>query len=99
MLLSQLIVAPVVVFEAWLYLLVLRRYDPAGRTRAVDWVVVFAGVALCLAVLPAIAGYESGGNDRIWRPVLSTLSTFFIFPSVLLLAAWWRLRSLRSARN
>jgi hypothetical protein len=84
-LVSQLIVAPVLVFDAWLYLLLVRRRDVAGRVRAVDVAVIGAAAAACLALLPVVAGIESGGNDRIWHPVLSTLTTFFVFPSVLLI--------------
>lgn len=83
MLISQLILAPVLVFEVWFYLEVVRRRDPDG-TRAFDAAVIAAAVLACLAWLPLVAAHDSGGNDRIWHPVLSILTTFFTFPAVLL---------------
>ena len=85
---SQIIISPLLVFEAWLYL---RIHRPASRaSRWLDWLVIATAVAACAAVLPALTGYESGGNDRIWRPVLATLAAFFIFPITLALGALLR---------
>jgi hypothetical protein len=83
MLISQLILAPVLIFEAWFYLEVVRRSDERGAG-AFDAAVIVAATLACLALLPRVAAHDSGGNDRIWHPVLSVLSTFFTFPAVLL---------------
>jgi hypothetical protein len=83
MLISQLILAPVLIVEAWFYLEVVRRGDARGA-RAFDAAVIAAATLACLALLPLVAGHDSGGNDRIWHPVLSVLTTFFTFPAVLL---------------
>jgi hypothetical protein len=83
-LISQLIVAPVLLFEVWFYLELARRRDPDAALRAFDAVTVAVALLACLAWLPLIGLHESGGNERIWRPVLSVLSTFFTFPCVLL---------------
>lgn len=96
MLISQLILAPVLIFEVWFYLEVVRRRDSRGA-RAIDAVVIAAATLACLALLPLVAGHDSGGNDRIWRPVLSVLTTFFMFPAVLLVGLM--LRAGRAARS
>lgn len=83
MLISQLILAPVLVFEVWFYLELVRRRDARGA-RAFDAAVIAAAALACLALLPLVAAHDSGGNDRVWRPVLSILTTFFTFPAVLL---------------
>jgi hypothetical protein len=83
-LISQLILAPVLIVEVWFYLALVRRRDARGVSRAFDAAVIGAAILLCLALLPLVAAHDSGGNDRIWHPVLSVLSTFFAFPAVLL---------------
>lgn len=83
MLISQLILAPVLIFEVWFYLEVVRRGDTRGA-RAFDAVVIAAAPLACLALLPLVAAHDSGGNDRIWHPVLAVLTSFFTFPAVLL---------------
>jgi hypothetical protein len=84
-LISQLIILPLLVFEAWFYLELVRGRDPTRGVCAFDVGVIAASALACLALLPLVAVHESGANDRIWRPVLSTLTTFFAFPAVLLL--------------
>jgi hypothetical protein len=91
--LSQLIVAPVLAIEAWIYLATVRRRDPGARTRTVDWAVIATAAAACLALLPLVVAWESGGNDRIWHPVASVLSSFFVFPLVLLAGLGLRTRT------
>lgn len=89
MLISQLIIAPVLILEAWFYLLYVRRFDPAGAC-TFDYLVIAAAVLACAACLPFVAAHVSGANDQIWHPVLSVLTTFHMFPLVLLIGLWLR---------
>ena len=89
MLISQLIIAPVLILEAWFYLLYVRRQD-GGRARAYDYLVIAAALASSIACLPFVAAHVSGANDKIWLPVLSVLTTFHIFPAILLIGLWLR---------
>ena len=91
-LISQIILAPVLIFEAWFYLLLVKRNDPGRRIVGMDWLVIGVATALCVALLPLVLAHESGANDRIWQPVLSVLTSFFAFPCVLLAGLWLRLR-------
>lgn len=94
MLISQLIVAPVLILEAWFYLLYVRRIDSSG-VRAYDVLVIAVAALACIACLPIVATHVSGANDRIWHPVLSVLTSFHVFPLVLFIGLW--LRKPRSA--
>ena len=89
MLISQLIIAPVLILETWFYVLYVRRRDAAG-VRAFDYFVMLTALLACIACLPLVAAHVSGGNDRIWHPVLSVLTTFHMFPAVLLAGLWLR---------
>ena len=89
MLISQLIVAPVLVLETWFYLLYVRRQRAPG-VYAYDWILIVTAVLACIACLPFVAAHVSGANDRIWHPVLSVLTTFHVFPAVLLAGLWLR---------
>lgn len=91
-LISQLLVAPVLVFEAWCYLLLARRADAERRVRPADWAGIAVAAGVCAALLPVVLAHPSGANDRIWLPVLSVLTSFFAFPGVLLAALWLRAR-------
>jgi len=89
MLISQLIVAPVLILEAWFYLLYVRRAAPA-RVYGYDALVIVVALLACLACLPFVDAHVSGANDQIWHPVLSVLTTFHIFPAVLFIGLWLR---------
>ena len=89
MFVSQLIIAPLLVLEAWLYLCYVR-HQQASVVVAFDYVVIGLAVLACLACLPFVAAQDSGANDRIWHPVLSVLTSFHIFPLVLLTGLWIR---------
>ena len=95
MLISQLIIAPLLILEAWFYLLYVRNADSAGA-RAYDYLVIATALLACLACLPFVAAHVSGANDQIWHPVLSVLTTFHIFPAVLLIGLWLRKTSSRA---
>lgn len=86
MLISQLMLVPLFVFCAWAYL----RLSPAAGNRhkvlVFDTIVLVLCVILCAAAIAVVAGLDSGGNDQIWRPVFSTLTSFFIVPAVLTVA-------------
>jgi hypothetical protein len=86
---SQLIVAPVLMLEAWLYLQYVRRQQVSG-VRIFDYMVIVVAVLACLACVPLVAAHDSGANDRIWHPVLSVLTSFHVFPLVLFLGLWMR---------
>ena len=89
MLISQLIITPVLILEAWFYLLYVRRRTQA-RVYGYDALVIVVAVVACLACLPFVDAHVSGANDKIWHPVLSVLTTFHIFPAVLLTGLWLR---------
>lgn len=98
MLISQVIVAPVLILEAWFYLLYVKNLDAAG-VRAFDYLVIATAVLACIAGLPLVAAHESGANDQIWRPILSVLTSFHIFPAVLLTGLWLRKPSGRTPQT
>jgi hypothetical protein len=91
MLISQLIIAPVLILETWFYHQYVKRRDGVGFC-AFDYVVIAVAVLSCAALLPLVAAHESGVNDRIWHPVLSVLTTFHTFPMVLFVGVWLRKR-------
>jgi len=79
---------PVLIIFAWLYL----RVRPAGkRSRST---VLFDIVIVCIAVLISVLALiwvddiDIGNANEIWKPVLSIITTFHIFPFILC-AGWW----------
>ena len=84
--------------EAWLYLRYIR-HQHASEVRAFDYVVIATAVLACLACLPLVAAQNSGANDRIWHPVLSVLTSFHVFPLVLLAGLWIRGRTKHDRRT
>lgn len=91
MFISQLIIAPVLILEAWFYYMYVKRRDGIGW-RAFDYALIAIAVLACAALLPVVAAHDSGANDKIWHPVLSVLTTFHTFPMVLLVGLWFRRR-------
>lgn len=87
---SQIILMPVLAILVWIYL----RLRPTGCGGA--GVVKFDAAVLLFAVLASLAGLvwvgatEIGSANRIWKPVLSIITTFHIFPLILCLG--WLLR-------
>ncbi|MCP5153408.1 MAG: hypothetical protein H6983_04515 [Ectothiorhodospiraceae bacterium] len=92
MLASQLMLAPIAWFCVWLYLRTAPSAAPEGPRRRFDMLVVTTAFVVCALALAWVAQVDSGANDRIWRPVLSTLTSFFLFPAVIALGAWVRAR-------
>ena len=92
---SQIILAPVLVILGWIYLR-LRPPAPNG-----SGMVKFDAAVFLLAVLASAAGLvwvggtDSGGAAKVWKPVLSVITTFHIFP-VVLCTGWWLRRRLFS---
>lgn len=90
MLLSQLILLPVLVILGWIYV----RMRPAGADG--QSVIVFDAVVIILALMLSgwglawVANTDIGHASPIWIPILSIITTFHIFPSVLLIG--WLLR-------
>ena len=83
---------PVLVILAWIYL----RLRPRGvATRGITG---YDAAVLCVAVLASavgvvwVAGVDVGSDARIWKPILSVVTTFHIFPIVLFLGWWLRRR-------
>lgn len=91
-LLSQLILLPALVILAWLYI----RTRPHGHDIRV--MVRFDILMLAGAVLGSVVGVlwvggrDIGSANRIWKPVLSVITTFHIFPLVLCIGWWLRRR-------
>lgn len=90
-LISQLILLPMLVILGWVYI----RFRP--QCRGCAGVVRFDAVVLGIAVLASVAGVlwvgdtEIGNATRIWKPILSIITTFHIFPLVLCIGWWlWR---------
>ena len=92
-LLSQLMLLPVLIILTWIYL----RLRPTGvrkyRRLSVglfDAGVIAAGVVASTVGVVKVVDIKTGGNANLWIPVLSTLTTFHIFPTVLFVG--WCLR-------
>ena len=97
MFVSQLIVAPLLLLEAWLYLCYVR-HQQSSVAGVFDYVVIGLAVLACIACLPFVAAHDSGANDRIWHPVLSVLTSFHVFPLVLLSGLWIRSKTQHARR-
>lgn len=91
-LISQFILLPVLVILGWIYV---RLRPRCGESRGM---VKFDAVVLSIAVLASAAGVvwaagtDIGSDARIWKPILSIITTFHIFPIVLFLGWWFRRR-------
>jgi ABC-type molybdate transport system permease subunit len=91
-LISQLILLPMLIILGWVYI----RFRPQGRGGA--GVVRFDAVVLGIALLASVAGVlwvgdtDIGNAIRIWKPILSIITTFHIFPLVLCIGWWLRRR-------
>lgn len=85
-LLSQLLLLPVLTLFAWIYV----RTGPrrSGLAMAFDAAVILAGIAGSLGAAVWLQHWDIGTAAPIWRPVLSVVSTFHVFPLVLC-AGWW----------
>jgi len=89
---SQLILMPVLIILGWVYI----RLRPAARGGpamvSFDAVVMIIAVGASVAGVLWVAGTEIGNANRIWKPILSIITTFHIFPLVLGVGWWLRRR-------
>jgi len=91
-LLSQLVLTPVLVIFCWVYFF-LRPADTGGRqVMLFDIVTVATAVFTSVCGLVWVANSEFDHASTIWRPILSVLTTFHIFPLVLCIGWWLRRR-------
>lgn len=91
-LISQLILLPVLIILGWVY----TRLRPSGRCGPAmvrfDAAIIVIAVGASVAGVFWVAGTEIGNAARIWKPILSIITTFHIFPLVLGVGWWLRRR-------
>lgn len=83
---------PVLIIFVWIYL---RLRPTAARRRALavfDCAVITIALALSAWGLLWVKGLDVGAASAVWKPVLSVISTFHIFPFVLCFGWWVRRR-------
>lgn len=90
MILSQVVLLPLLLLFTWGYL-VLRPESP-HRTGLVifDAVVIACAVLFCAGAYWWITGLYAAPGQSIWATVMGAVSTFHVFPAVLLVG--WYLR-------
>lgn len=88
----QLVLVPLLALFSWGYI-AHRPASPAKRAMAAYdvAVLVLAGVLSAIASWSILAG-QSGNGPLIWPVVMATVSTFHVFPGVLLLGWYVRRR-------
>jgi len=67
-----------------------------GAMAAFDAAVIALAAAMCVISYLWIANTQLGAENTIWRVVMGTVSTFHVFPAVLLLG-WYLRRRLFAA--
>jgi len=90
--------APLLVLCCWAFW----RLPPRAitpRQRVLNVTVILSALFLSAIASLWIAGVNFGGNNAVWRPVFSTLATFFVFPAVLAVGWWLRRRIQMSVRR
>lgn len=96
MMASQLVLVPLLVLFSWGYV----AHRPASRRKAAmvvfDAVILVLAVALSLAASWWLVGARPDAEHSIWLVVMGTISTFHVFPGVLLLG-WYARRRLFAA--
>lgn len=90
MLISQIMLVPWFVFCVWGYFRLSARGGNLHKGLVFDIVVLVLSVVLCSVAIVVVSGIDSSTDGRIWRPVLSTLTSFFIVPAVLTVAGFVR---------
>ncbi len=88
--LSQLMLVPLMSLAAWGYLATRPAGAPARPALVFDVAVFATAIGLCWSAYQMVEVVEFARSSGIWRPVFGTLTTFFVFPSVLLAGAWLR---------
>lgn len=93
MIAAQLVLVPLLVLFSWGYV-ALRPASGRGLRMAVfDAAVIIAAIVSSVAAGWWVAKLEGGANGSIWSTVMVTVSTFHVFPAVLL-AGWYLRRRL-----
>jgi len=95
MLWSQLVLLPLLLVFAWGYFAML---PSAARTTAMT--VYDSGVILAAVIASVVAGWQVAvrgpqAGASIWSTVMITVSTFHVFPAVLLVGWYFRRRIFR----
>lgn len=92
MILYQLVIVPLLLLFIWGYI-ALRPVSGRGpRMAAFDTAVVLAAILLSIAAGRWVAVAEPAAEGSIWTTVMITVSTFHVFPGVLLLGWYFRRR-------
>lgn len=94
-LISQLLLLPVLGLITWGYIAL--RPKPLVKEwkrllNIFDVLLILIGIALCIAGYIWVARIPYGSSTPIWLPVLSTVTTFHIYPMVLVVGWWLRRR-------
>lgn len=101
MIAAQLVLAPLLALFIWGYVALRPATGRGARMVAFDTVVILAAIVSSVAAgwwVAAQAGWwvaahETGANGSVWSTVMVTVSTFHVFPAVLL-AGWYVRRRL-----
>lgn len=98
-LISQLILLPVLIILGWFYIRSRPRSTGAHGMAGFDAAILAIASAASVAGLAWVGSSEIGNEARIWKPILSILSTFHIFPLILGLGWWLRRRIFSAAQQ
>lgn len=98
-LISQLILLPVLIILGWIYIRIGPKSTGVRGMAVFDATILIIAVAVSAAGLAWIGSADIGNGTRIWKPILSILSTFHIFPLILGLGWWLRRRIFSATRR
>lgn len=90
MILAQLVLVPLLLLFTWGYLAARPASGRGPGMAAFDALVILAAVAGSAAAGWWVAGLEPAPGGSVWSTVMITVSTFHVFPAILL--AGWGLR-------
>lgn len=96
MILYQAVIVPLLLLFVFGYI-ALRPATGRGLGMALfDAAVIIAAIALSIAAGWWVSGLEPAAEGSIWSTVMTTVSTFHVFPAVLLLGGYLRGRIFRT---
>lgn len=92
MILSQIVLLPLLGLFTWGYLALRPRSSRTAGLAAFDASVIALAVGLCAVAYGWITGLYTGPDESIWATVMGAVSTFHVFPAVLLAGGYLRRR-------
>lgn len=90
MILAQLVLVPLLALFTWGYLAARPASGRGAGMAAFDALVILAAIAASAAAGWWVTVLDPGPESSIWSTVMITVSTFHVFPAILL--AGWSLR-------